>query len=268
MGDNTSIGDRMKQYEGIEARRTFIPGLPICARIDGRGFSRFTRGFEKPFDMSITTAMHETTKYLVEETHADIGYTQSDEISLVFVPEAGQNVGFFAGRIQKLTSVLASMATVKFNHVMMESHEEIVRKRMPLFDARVWQVPSMVEAMNTLLWRAQDARKNGISAACRAMFSTKQMFGKSQADMIEMMAEAGCDYESDYPWELRLGVFFRRELFPREIEDEVWNAIPEKTRATMERVVTRSRVVPLGLNILDRKEDRLALLFPNTPVEG
>ena len=24
------FGDRMKLYEGIEAQRTFIPGLPIC----------------------------------------------------------------------------------------------------------------------------------------------------------------------------------------------------------------------------------------------
>ena len=30
------FGDRMKLYEGIEAQRTFIPGLPICVRIDGR----------------------------------------------------------------------------------------------------------------------------------------------------------------------------------------------------------------------------------------
>lgn len=262
------FGDRMKQFEGVEAQRRFMPGLPICARIDGRGFSKFTRGFEKPFDQHLANAMRKTTSWLVEETHAAVGYTQSDEISLVFTPNTDDSQGFFAGRIQKLASVLASMATVSFNHVMMETHEEIVRKRMPLFDARVWQVPSMAEATNTLLWRAMDAKKNGISSACRSMFSAKAMHGKSQRDMLEMMDQAGCYYLDVYPWQDRLGVFFRRETFQAEIEQAVWEQIPERSRATMGRMVTRSRVVPLEITRpLSEVYDRPGVLFGNTRIE-
>ena len=36
----------MKQYEMIETARLFIPMLPVYARIDGRSFSRFTKGIE------------------------------------------------------------------------------------------------------------------------------------------------------------------------------------------------------------------------------
>ncbi len=50
MASKDSFGDRMKMYEGAEAQRKFLPGLPIVARLDGRGFSRFTKGLERPYD--------------------------------------------------------------------------------------------------------------------------------------------------------------------------------------------------------------------------
>lgn len=53
-------------------------------RLDGRTFSTFTRGFNKPCDWRILTPMILTTQDLVEEFHASLGYVQSDEITLVF----------------------------------------------------------------------------------------------------------------------------------------------------------------------------------------
>ncbi len=81
------FGNRMKVYEAAETERYFMPLLPVYARIDGRSFSNFTQGMKRPYDERITRAMVETTKYLVEETHARIGYAQSDEISLVWQQE-------------------------------------------------------------------------------------------------------------------------------------------------------------------------------------
>ena len=48
------LGDRMKGLEAQETARRFIPGLPIYARIDGRGFSKFTRGIRKLRDSKET----------------------------------------------------------------------------------------------------------------------------------------------------------------------------------------------------------------------
>ena len=45
-----ALGDRMKAYERQETELRFIPLLPIYARIDGRGFSKFTKGFARPYD--------------------------------------------------------------------------------------------------------------------------------------------------------------------------------------------------------------------------
>src|SRR6185369_15347403 len=109
------FGDRIKRYEAGETEQYFMPLLPIYARIDGRCFSGFTSGLRRPYDERITRAMVETTRYLVEETHARIGYTQSDEISLVWQQDRYDSESLFGGKVHKLVSVLASMATAKFN---------------------------------------------------------------------------------------------------------------------------------------------------------
>src|SRR6476660_944404 len=133
------FGDRMKRYEAVETERYFMPLLPIYARIDGRCFSGFTQGLDRPFDLRITRAMLETTKHLVEQTDARIGYTQSDEISLVWQQDRYDSEILFSGKVHKLASVLASLASVKFNHVCLadETLRERTLKMMPVFDCRV-----------------------------------------------------------------------------------------------------------------------------------
>jgi tRNA(His) 5'-end guanylyltransferase len=108
------FGDRMKDYEARETGRRFLPMLPVYARIDGRCFSAFTRGMDRPFDSRMVEAMIETTKYLVGKTHARIGYTQSDEISLCWLAERSDQSIFFDHKISKMTSVLAAYATAAF----------------------------------------------------------------------------------------------------------------------------------------------------------
>jgi tRNA(His) 5'-end guanylyltransferase len=155
------FGDRMKRYEAAETERYFMPLLPV-----------YTRGLCRPFDPRITRAMVETTKFLVAETNARIGYTQSDEISLAWLQDRYDSEVFFGGKVQKLTSVLASLATAKFNHVCLEDVglAERARQQLPVFDCRVFQLPNRTEAANAFLWREKDATKN--ASAWRPATST------------------------------------------------------------------------------------------------
>ncbi len=172
MSDN--FGDRMKRYEKAESGRRFMPLLPVYARLDGRSFSKFTKGFGRPFDKRMTSVMIDTAKYLVNETHALIGYTQSDEISLVWYSDSIDSQIFFDGKIQKMVSVLASLATVMFNECcQMNSLQNAAVSMRPIFDCRVFQLQNKMEATNALLWREQDATKNAISMAARSMFGHK-----------------------------------------------------------------------------------------------
>lgn len=113
---NDSLGDRMKGYEGV-SRNFLTRRVPAIIRLDGKAFHTFTKGMEKPFDPVLTQAMQETMKYLCENIQGCVlGYTQSDEITLVLTDYATiQTDAWFGYNIQKMCSVSASMATMAFN---------------------------------------------------------------------------------------------------------------------------------------------------------
>ncbi|MGB6295428.1 MAG: tRNA(His) guanylyltransferase Thg1 family protein, partial [Rivularia sp. (in: cyanobacteria)] len=65
-----------------------LPGIYIVARLDGRGFTRLTKDvhkFKAPYDERFRDYMLDTVEHLMNSGF-DItyGYTQSDEISLLF----------------------------------------------------------------------------------------------------------------------------------------------------------------------------------------
>ena len=55
--DPDPLGDEVKRFEDIEAGRKMMPGLPVCARLDGRAFHTFTRGCLRPSDPGMAGAM-------------------------------------------------------------------------------------------------------------------------------------------------------------------------------------------------------------------
>lgn len=256
------FGDRMKRYEAAESERCFMPLLPIYARIDGRCFSAFTRGLDRPFDVRLTRAMVETTKFLVEETHARIGYTQSDEISLVWLQERYDSEAFFGGKIQKLTSILASLATAKFNHVCLENAAlaERAKEQLPVFDCRVFQLPNRTEAANVFLWREKDATKNAISMAARHYYPHTQLHGKSGSEMQEMIFQKGQNF-NDYPAFFKRGTFVRRVKVERGFTQDELARIPEKHRPPLEKLVSRSSVIEIEMPIFTKVTNREAVIF-------
>jgi len=85
--DRTSLGDRLKGYES-DYEILIDPKNHIVVRLDCHKFSKFTKGFNIPFDEVLHKTMIETTKDLFEEFRAVTGYTQSDEITLVIPSNA------------------------------------------------------------------------------------------------------------------------------------------------------------------------------------
>ena len=241
-----TLGDRMKMYEGIEADRFLMPGLPICARLDGRSFHNFTRGLKRPYDERLSKLMIETTKALVEETKANIGYTQSDEISLVWIAPNVKSETFFAGRIQKLCSVLASIATGAFNANKIELLPE--KKSIATFDCRAWNVPNIDEAVNSLRWREWDATKNSITMAASSMYSHKELQGKNGSVKQEMMFTKGVNF-NDYPAFFKRGTYVQRKNFTRPFNSDEMKRLPPQHEAHRNPglLVTRSQVVELDM---------------------
>jgi tRNA(His) guanylyltransferase len=247
MMKHDDFGDRMKAYEKNDSTKLMV-GMPVCARIDGRGFSRFTKGFEKPFDRDIMQAMQATCAKLVADTHALIGYVQSDEITLIWEPQEGSQM-MFEGKVQKLTSVMAGITTSAFTFEMLDRADpEVIRKRAPVFDCRVWNVPNRSEAANVVLWRTQDATRNAISSACRAVASSKEMHGLNQEEMKNLMQKRGVDYDEHYAQDEKYGALFKRVTREREfttkerrkIEAAGWSAPLKLVRSHVEMLSTIS----------------------------
>lgn len=135
------MGTRIKGYE--KKCELLIPYDEfVIIRIDGHKFSKFTKGFIKPFDKVLSDAMINTTISLVEHFGAVTGYTQSDEITLVFPPQfkelegdilidnvAGlelnetkiMNNQIYGGRTQKIASLVAGYTTLMFNNHLEKS---------------------------------------------------------------------------------------------------------------------------------------------------
>ena len=240
-------GDRMKGYEASLDLR-LDPFLPIYARIDGRSFSRFTRGMKRPFDPAMSDAMIHTTAGLVEKTHARIAYTQSDEISLVFLAVKPDADVLFGGRALKLTSVLASLATALFTaRINADAALRPYSNRLPHFDCRVCQIPTQTEAANMFVWRYKDARKNAISMTAQSVFSHKQLHGKNGGEMLEMLRGDGIEFDT-YPRFFMHGTFVRRSVVMRELTVAELSHIPEKHRPS--GPVERSGTVTLAFDFL------------------
>ncbi len=259
MQTKDELGDRMKVYEAVETARKLDTTLPIYARIDGRGFSKFTKHMLRPFDQRMTDAMIDVAKYLVDATHASAGYVQSDEISLVWKPQEAADRGFFAGKVQKTVSVLASMTAARFAVAYHDRFGKLSTD-FPHFDCRVFSMPSLSEATNMMLWREMDARKNAVSMAARHYFSHRELHKKSTADMIEMMAAQGHSMEQ-FPAAFIRGTWVKRVVEQRSLTDDERAKIPVDRQPKPDAVFDRSKVVAFNLPPFNTVDNRVEMVF-------
>jgi tRNA(His) 5'-end guanylyltransferase len=257
------LGDRLKAYEQQETARKLIPGIPIYARIDGRSFSRFSRDMNRPFDPRMTAAMIDSTKYLVDKSEATIGYTQSDEISLAWANVDHNAEPWFGGKIHKLTSVLASMATIAFVEGIMHNFPDwqAYLHRMPHFDCRVFQVPNLDELANCMLWRNLDATKNAISMAAHHHFGHNELQGKNSAQKQEMLWQTHGINFNDYPASFKRGTFVRKTTVQRTLSAQELGDIPPQHRPSGHALVTRNQVIDFDLPPLGKIANRKDVLF-------
>lgn len=200
-GENTVMKDLEKEY------RLYLPKKSYAVvRVDGKGFSKYTKKLDKPFDAEFTQDMQETARYLAENIDgAVLAYTQSDEISVVFSDLAGVNTDWwFGGQTQKIVSITAAMATAKFNNLRPSGD-------VALFDARVHHLADLEAVRAYLEWRQGDAIKNSVSMLASHHFSHKSLDKLSTYGRIRKLDEIGVNYHHVAPW-IREGSLIRRNM--------------------------------------------------------
>lgn len=253
--DTVSLDDRLKGYEkNVEIKIPYDNYLVV--RIDGHKFSKFTSGFDKPFDKRLSKAFENTTMDLISHFGAVTGYTQSDEITLIFIPnykvkekikngESGvkiTNNQIFAGRTQKIASLLSAFTTMTFNkHLKKEllssfvdsdnhwndsfrpssEENEYRTKRAELlnkaenawFDARVFGVPDDNEAFNTIMWRVRDATRNSKNMFANSYCAHKKLVGKNSDEQIKYCKEKSGNDWHDIDDVFKYGILVKKENY-------------------------------------------------------
>lgn len=191
-----SLFDRMKTYE--DACRTVFPlRMPIFIRVDGRSFHSVTRGCEKPIDRRIEECMNAAAVALLDDSGGVVGYTQSDEITVMLTPYLRfESQAWFGGVQQKLASIAAAVATNAFlRHAMtIDWKSDAIRHRIEraMFDGRAYVVPRE-DAPNVFLARQNDCRRNAILGQAQVQFGKKNIHGMSCAALEEKLAAKGIE---------------------------------------------------------------------------
>lgn len=257
---NDGLGDRCKEYEGAEAGRRAMRGLPLLARLDGRAFHTFTRDLARPYEPAMSRCMIETARHLVAECNAAVAYTQSDEITLAWYEPSGSERDYlFDGRFQKVASVLAGLASARF--VQLVARELPAKAdEVPHFDCRVWQVPTVADAVDVFVWREDDATKNSVSMAASAYYPPARLHGQDSAAKHELLHAVGVNW-NDYPAFFKRGTYLQRRPRERRLTDEERARIPEPHRPPEGAIVIRSQVVELELPPARKVGNLAAVLF-------
>jgi tRNA(His) guanylyltransferase len=209
---------RMRVYETAHDH-CVLPGIHMVARIDGRSFSRLTHvteGFDAPYDARFRDCMVATLQHLVTSCGFSVlfGYTQSDELSLLF----RQDESLFGRKLRKYLSVLAGEASAKFS---------LELGRVGVFDARISQLPDVERVVEYFRWRHEDAHRNALNGHSYWLLrrqglddheATTRLQGVSVADRNEMLFRAGVNFNDVPAWQKRgIGVLWEDE--PRDETD-------------------------------------------------
>lgn len=206
------LGERMKKYEFV-TRNYLICKTPVIVRIDGKAFHTFTKGLEKPYDIDFMRLMQNTTLELCKEvTGCKLGYTQSDEISLLLTDwDNNETQAWFQNNLSKIISITSSIATLKFNSLIEEKLEYLNfnykfsgKRFKALFDSRAFNLPKE-EVCNYFIWRQQDATRNAIQSAGQFEFSQKELLNKSCNQIQEMLWNKKNINFNDYPTDFKRG---------------------------------------------------------------
>jgi tRNA(His) guanylyltransferase len=228
------IDKRMRIFETAHDFRV-MPGIFVVVRVDGRNFTRLTREvhrFAAPFDERFRDYMVNTTEHLMTCGFRVVyGYTQSDEISLLFHHDEDT----FGRKTRKLDSILAGEASAKFSLLLGD---------VAAFDARVCQLPSLDLVVDYFRWRSQDAHRNALNGHCYWALreqgrtveeATHSLLGLSVSEKNELLFQLKQVNFNDLPRWQKAGVGLCWEDFEKPGVNPVTGEYASATRRRIRR---------------------------------
>jgi len=214
-----TLKDRMKALQSERDYRLDKDSYILC-HIDGRAFSKMIKNkFRLPFDDDFMRMMDDTAAYVCENVQgAKLAYVQSDEITVVitnFKYEDGELLhgsSFFDYRLCKLQSIIASLATAKFNQLFMlhrlssDSDKGFCQQmaEMPLiqFDCKCWDVKTYDDMFAWFKFRQNDCIRNSKQQFAQAYCPHKELLNKNADEQV-----AYCKLKTRKDWTVLAGKY-------------------------------------------------------------
>lgn len=233
------LDSRMRVYEE-SIDQVLLPDLYLVARLDGNRFTKLTKEvcrFEAPFDIRFRDMMVDTVKALMNYGFRVIyGYTESDEISLLFHPEEQT----FGRKVRKYNSILAGVASAAFSMSL---------GQQAVFDCRMIPLPTVERVRDYFLWRQEDAHRNSLNSHCYWMLrkqgksvaeATGMLEGKSVAFKNELLFWNDINYDKLPNWQKRgMGVYWEN------VEKKGFNPVSGKEEIARRRTLKVDDELPL-----------------------
>lgn len=206
-----TLKDKCEYYRSLTDYK-LVPNSYVLAMVDGHCFSKMIKNkFDKPFDDHFINMMNETAKYLCENIQgAKFAYTQSDEISILITDfDTPMTDSFFSFRLCKMQSLIAAMATAKFNqeyfntvqkYKYFNKYKEMNEPPLCTFDCKVWTVPNANDAYAWFLYRQTDCIKNSKAQTAQTFLPHKELVGLTADEQIAKLNEVkGIDWNTFDP---------------------------------------------------------------------
>lgn len=264
-----NLGDWCKFLEKNFSPEIMIPTLPVIIRLDGNNFHNWTKGLKRPFDTRLTDLMTETTKFLVQETNAVVGYTQSDEITLILYSSDRKSSIYNDGKKQKILSKLTAKCVNFFNEKRLELLPD--HNKVAVFDCRIYQTPTLHDACVQLLWRENDATKNSISMLAQSLFSHNELQNLNTDEMQnKMLTERDVNW-NDIETRLKRGTYIKRSQTSKPFTAEEIESLPPKhqARTNPNLIIERSVIKEIEYPIFSKITNKEAVIFSDAqPIVG
>lgn len=200
----------------------------LIARLDGNNFSKLK--LRKPFDHQFRLTMVFCAFHLTKFAQANLAYSQSDEISLIWFPRVKEHI--YGGKDFKIHSLLASFTSVMFNQYLSLNTDAI-------FDCRTFTVETEQDYINYLRERQANAITNSVSMLARNHFPHKELMNKSMQEQLDMLLSINVKWE-EYHFHYRYGSTLEYNDQDREFSDYI-ESLPEKHNARTNPELTVQR---------------------------
>ncbi len=232
-----SSSDRYRRWPKNEvfSRTCIPPETPFFVRLDGWRFQKLVEELnaDRPFDERVAECLVASGEALfLKSLNPSLIYVASDELNILFADAVP-----FRGRVEKMDSVLASLAASAFSLNLLRLFST---KQVASFDSRIITALNTGKVIEYMSWRQTNACRNHNNTYAYWIFRkmgyrpaeiARKLKGLTGKKIHELMLEQGVNLTKTPQWQRR-GILVYKQPFAKKTEhgsvtrwklEEEWN---------------------------------------------